>query len=302
MRNLLRSFWHNITAPFRLFTILIRGISRRLRNRYQRIVAFFTEEEEDTSLPDAFAKTIENPQGILFHLNELRKHLLRSIIVLIITTTLAFTYITKIMEFLAIPLEGGLDALKAIEVTENIGTVMRVSLLSGFAIAFPYIVFELWLFIAPGIRTRSRLKGLFAIPVAIMLFVAGLAFTYYIMLPTALPFLFNFMGLTTEARPASYFSFVTGLLFWIGIAFEFPLLTYFLADFGIVDADMLKSQWRLAIVIIAVLAAAVTPTIDPINMGLVMAPMIALYFLSILLAMYAQRARKKNAHSIKGGA
>jgi sec-independent protein translocase protein TatC len=158
-------------------------------------------------------------------------------------------------------------------------------------LAFPYIVFELWLFVAPGISVRSRIKGLLAIPVAIFLFLCGLAFTYYIMLPTALLFLLNFMGLSTEVRPASYFSFVTSILFWIGIAFEFPLLTYFLADFGIVDANMLKSQWRLAIVIIAVLAAAITPTIDPINMGLVMAPMILLYFLSILLAMFAKRNR-----------
>jgi sec-independent protein translocase protein TatC len=293
MRTRLRSLWHIITTPFRPLIRIIGRLSKGLRNRYQKIVVFFTEEEEDTSLPDAFTKTIENPQGILFHLNELRKHLLRSVIVLIITTSLAFSFITQIMEFLAAPLEGGLRALKAIEVTENIGTVMRVSLLSGFALAFPYIVLELWLFVAPGVSVRSRLKGLFAIPVATLLFIGGLAFTYYIMLPTALPFLFNFMGLTTEARPASYFSFVSGILFWIGIAFEFPLITYFLADFGIVNADMLKSQWRLAIVIIAVLAAAVTPTIDPINMGLVMAPMILLYFISILLALFAQRDRNK---------
>jgi sec-independent protein translocase protein TatC len=291
MRNLLRSSWQLLSSPFRLVISVTHSLANWTKNKFQRFVAFFTEEEEDTSLPDAFAKTIENPQGILFHLNELRKHLLRSILVLIITTTLAFTFINEVMEFLAAPLEGGLDALRAIEVTENIGTVMRVSLLTGIAIAFPYIVFELWLFVAPGIGVRSRIKGLLAIPVAIFLFLCGLAFTYYIMLPTALLFLLNFMGLSTEVRPASYFSFVTSILFWIGIAFEFPLLTYFLADFGIVDANMLKSQWRLAIVIIAVLAAAITPTIDPINMGLVMAPMILLYFLSILLAMFAKRNR-----------
>jgi sec-independent protein translocase protein TatC len=294
MRKRLRSFWHFITTPFRFLFTIIRSFSNWVRNRFRKVLAFFTEEEVDTPLSEAFTKTIENPQGILFHLNELRKHLLRSVLVLIITTSLAFTFITDVMNFLATPLEGGLEALKAIEVTENIGTVMRVSLLAGFALAFPYIIFELWLFIAPGISVRSRIKGLFAIPVALLLFICGLAFTFYVMLPTALPFLFNFMGLTTEARPASYFSFVTGILFWIGLAFEFPLLTYFLADFGLVDANMLKSQWRLAIVIIAVLAAAITPTIDPVNMGLVMAPMIILYFLSILLAFFAQRDRRKS--------
>lgn len=298
MRKLLRYLWRFISSPFRFLLAIIRSLIIWLKKRIQRVKAFFTEEEVDTPLTDAFTKTIENPEGILFHLNELRKHLLRSILVLIITTAFTFTFITDVMEYLAAPLEGGLETLKAIEVTENMGTVMRVSLLSGFALAFPYIVFELWLFIAPGISVRSRIRGLIAIPVAILLFVCGLAFTYFIMLPTALPFLFNFMGLRTEARPASYFSFVTGLLFWIGISFEFPLFTYFLADFGLVNADMLKSQWRLAIVIIAVLAAAITPTIDPVNMGLVMAPMIILYFLSILLAFIAQRNRR-NSMSIE---
>lgn len=298
MRNRLSNLWRFISAPFRFLANIFRRIINWLYHRYLRVVAFFTEEEEDTPLPDAFAKTIENPQGILFHLNELRKHLLRSVLVLIATTALAFTFITDIMKFLAGPLEGGLDALRAIEVTENIGTVMRVSLLSGFAFAFPYIVLEIWLFVAPGISVRSRIKGLMSIPIAVILFVSGLAFTYYVMLPTALPFLFNFMGLSTEARPASYFSFVTSILFWIGLAFQFPLLTYFLADFGLVDAQMLISQWRLAIVIIAIVAAAVTPTIDPINMGLVMAPMIILYFVSIILAKFAQRNRSKAAESL----
>jgi hypothetical protein len=132
MRNLLRSSWQLLSTPFRLVISLTHSLANWTKNKFQRFVAFFTEEEEDTSLPDAFAKTIENPQGILFHLNELRKHLLRSILVLIITTTLAFTFINEVMEFLAAPLEGGLDALRAIEVTENIGTVMRVSLLTGY--------------------------------------------------------------------------------------------------------------------------------------------------------------------------
>jgi sec-independent protein translocase protein TatC len=99
------------------------------------------------------------------------------------------------------------------------------------------------------------------------------------------------MGLSTVPRPSSYFNFVTRISFWIGLAFELPLLSYILADLGILKADQLLAQWRLAIVIIAVLAAAITPTIDPFNMALVMGPMILLYFLSIGLAYFAQRGR-----------
>jgi sec-independent protein translocase protein TatC len=196
-----------------------------------------------------------------------------------------------ILSFLAAPMAGGIKELVAIDVTENIGTVMRVTLLSGFTIALPYLIFEIWLFIAPALKISSRIKGLIAIPAAIILFVGGMAFAFFVMLPTALPFLFNFMGLTTQPRPSSYYNFVTTIMFWIGVTFEFPLAIYLLANLGLIKAKTLASQWRLAIVIIAVLAAAITPTVDPVNMGLVMAPMIVLYFVSIGLAYIAQRNR-----------
>ena len=130
-----------------------------------------------------------------------------------------------------------------------------------------------------------------AIPAAFVLFLAGLAFAYFIMLPAALPFLLNFMGISTRVRPMNYVRFVTGLMFWIGVSFQFPLIIYALAGIGLVKARSLMNSWRLAIVGIAVLAAAVTPTVDPVNMALVMAPMVVLYFLSIGLAALAGRRR-----------
>jgi sec-independent protein translocase protein TatC len=168
---------------------------------------------------------------------------------------------------------------------------MRVILLCGFTVALPYIIFELWLFVAPALRVRSRVKGLIAIPAALFLFVGGMSFAFFVMLPNALPFLFNFMGLTTQPRPSSYYNFVTAIMFWIGVSFEFPLVIYLLANLGLVKAKMLATQWRIAIVIIAIVAAAITPTVDPVNMGLVMAPMIVLYFISIGLAYLAERNR-----------
>jgi len=191
-------------------------------------------------------------------------------------------------------MQGSIEKLVAIDPTENIGTVMRVTLLSGFTIALPYTIFEIWLFIAPALKVSSRIKGLIAIPAAIFMFVGGMSFAYYIMLPTALPFLFNFMGLTTQPRPSSYYNFVTAIMFWIGVTFEFPLAIYIFASLGLVKARSLAAQWKFAIVIIAVIAAIITPTVDPVNMGLVMAPMIILYFISIGLAFLAQRKRTTN--------
>jgi sec-independent protein translocase protein TatC len=96
-------------------------------------------------------------------------------------------------------------------------------------------------------------------------------------------------------RPASYIKFATGLMFWIGLAFEFPLVIFALAGMGIVRAQALLQYWRIAVVVIALLSAAITPTIDPINMALVMGPMLLLYFLSIGLAFIAQGRRAKTA-------
>lgn len=288
MRKALRSIWRILTAPFRFIFWFFRTLGRWLARRISEVSAFFTEEIDDAPVGDALNKAIDNPMGLFEHLDALRKHLMRAVLALAITTAFSFTFFTPILELLSQPLEGGIESLVAIEVTEPIGTVMRVSLLTGFALAFPYIGFELFLFIAPGLSRRARIYGLMAIPVATLFFIGGMAFAYFVMLPTALPFLLNFMGINTIPRPSSYVKFVTSMMFWIGIAFEFPLVIFLLAKLGWVNGRTLAKQWRLAIVIIAVVGALITPTVDPVNMSLVMLPMIVLYAFSILLAMIAQ--------------
>jgi sec-independent protein translocase protein TatC len=292
MRNLLHFVWKVITTPFRFIAWIFHSILTNLKIGSQNIAAYFGEEDlDDASISETLSTTIENPSALLPHINALRKHLTRALLAVIITTAVSFLFVHQILAFLASPMVGGIQQLVAIDPTENIGTVMRVTLLSGFTIALPYIIFEIWLFIAPALKVSSRIKGLVAIPAAIVMFVGGMAFAYFVMLPAALPFLFNFMGLTTQPRPSSYYNFVTAIMFWIGVTFEFPLAIYIFASLGLVKARSLATQWKIAIVIIAVVAAAITPTVDPVNMGLVMAPMIALYFISIGLAFLAQRNR-----------
>jgi len=290
MRNFLRTLWRLITSPFRLLIWIVRTIARWISVLTGEIRTLLTEEVEDEPLPDTLAKTMENPMGLMEHVNALRKHLTRAVIFLAITTSFSFAYTQRFIDYLAFPI-GGIGKLTPIEVTEPVGVYMRVALLSGFAIALPYIAFELWLFAAPGLHRSSRLTSLLSIPLVAIFFLGGMAFAYYGMLPTALPFLLNFLGMNPQVRPASYISFVTNLMFWIGVIFEFPLVIYVLASIGLVKGKMLVDQWRLAMVIIAVMAAAITPTVDPISMTLVMAPMIFLYFLSVGLAYLARRGR-----------
>jgi sec-independent protein translocase protein TatC len=289
MQNTFHALWQILTFPFRLLGKLLALPGKA----FKRARAFLTEEPDDQPLPEAFSTAVNQPSILLEHVDALRRHLLRMIIALVIGVAISATFTTRIVDVLSNPI-GGIDTLQAIDVTESVGVFMRVALIAGFILALPYIAFELWLFAAPGLRPRSRQLGLIGIPLTLVFFVGGVAFAYYLLLPTALPFLLSFMGVHTVPRISSYVNFVTGLLFWIGIAFEFPLVIYVLSLMGIVKPKMLAKAWRYAIVIIAIIAAAVTPTVDPVNMSLVMAPMILLYFLSIglsYLAVVRQRRR-----------
>ncbi|HTP00165.1 MAG TPA: twin-arginine translocase subunit TatC [Anaerolineales bacterium] len=225
---------------------------------------------------------------LLQHLDELRQRLFRAFLVLVVTTGASFAFAQQLTDYLARPI-GGIHALVSIEITENIGIFMKVALLSGFLFAMPVIVYEILAFVLPGLKPNEKRWLLLVVPLAGVLFATGVAFTWFIMLPSALPFLTGFMGITTQVRPENYFEFTTRLMFWIGICFELPLVVMFLAKLKFVTAGQLVKWWRYAIVVTAIVAAAVTPTVDPVNMGLVMAPLIGLYVISIVLAAMVNR-------------
>lgn len=226
---------------------------------------------------------LENSAPLLNHLNELRIRVFKAFFALVIATGVSFAFSRQIIEYLAVPI-GGTANLVSIELTENIAIFMKVSLLGGFVFAMPVIVYQIMAFILPGLKRNERTWLFIMVPFAALLFAGGVAFTWYVMLPAAIPFLTNFMGITTQVRPENYFGFVTRIMFWIGVCFEMPLVIMFLARMKFVTAKQLASGWRYATVVIAIVAASVTPTVDPVNMGLVMAPLMGLYVISIVLA------------------
>ncbi len=159
----------------------------------------------------------------------------------------------------------------------------------GAVITMPIFVYLLWSFIAPGLEKNEKRYVYIVVPGATVLFLIGVAFAWGIMLPAAIGFLSTFQSeiFKSDWRADAYIPFVTSLMFWIGVSFETPLIIFFLAKLHVVTASMLLKGWRFAIVIIAVVAAMITPTVDPFNMLLVMAPLILLYFFSVLLAKLA---------------
>lgn len=293
MNKFLRTLWRVITFPFRLIFNIVAFPFRALRSILEFLNA---EPPEDRPLIDTFssiATEAETRASLWEHVDALRAHLLRIVLGLALGVGISFYFTVPLMGYLSIPV-GGLENLQAIEVTEEVGVFMRVALMSGIAIMLPYIAFEIWLFAAPGLRPRERKYGLFGIPLASLLFLTGIAFTFYILLPAALPFLGGFTKIQQFWTARDYFGFVTGLMIWIGLFFEFPLVIYILTSIGLIRPNVLAQHWRLAIVIIAIMAAMVTPTIDAVTMGLVMLPLSLLYFISIGLSYIAYAGRRRN--------
>lgn len=220
---------------------------------------------------------------ILEHLEALRIRIMWAGLSLAITIGLSFVFSNQLVDFLTQPI-GGRSALVSIEVTENISVFMRVSLVAGVALGIPLVLYQFISFITPGLKPQERRWLYSMIPAATLLFLAGAAFAWFVIIPTALPFLTNFLGIRTNIRPLNYFDFVTSFLFWVGVGFETPLVIYFLAKMGLVTAKQLLRGWRYAFLGIAVIAAVVTPTIDPVNMMIFALPLFGLYFVGIFLA------------------
>jgi sec-independent protein translocase protein TatC len=281
----LKKIWRWISTPF-------RWLGKTLVKPFRKAADFFREEPDEAPMSESLQMAFEEPASFLEHVGALRKHILRSFVVLILCAVVAFIYLQPLLDFISQPIHG-LDQLTAVDVTEPIAVGMRVVLLAAFTAALPYIMLELFFFVGPALSRRARAIGLLSIPLVVIFFFAGMAFTFYVILPTGLPVLLNFVNVETQIRPSSYVRFTTNLMFWIGVVFEFPLLAYLLTAMRVLTPRDLIKNWRIAVVVIAFLAALITPTIDPINMMLVMIPLLFLYALSILLSILAGGGKRR---------
>ncbi|HEY4688666.1 MAG TPA: twin-arginine translocase subunit TatC [Anaerolineae bacterium] len=248
--------------------------------------------EDDGNVAGAFDMVSQNWRVLLPHLTELRNRLFYSILFLALTTAVSFTYTPRLLDALRAPLPQDAQLIGA-ALTDQLGMFMRIALTAGFALAVPFIATQAWIFIAQGLKPNERRYVYWFVPGATVLFITGVAFAYFVMLPAAIPFLLNILPEVGKLlRLTDYVSDVTRLLFWVGMSFEMPLVLAALARVGLVTARQLLAAWRVALVGIALVAALVTPTADPVNMGLVMLPLFGLYLLSVLLAAIVRREKK----------
>ena len=238
--------------------------------------------------PEPEEEFAEKSMSLVEHLEELRFRLFVSAVGVVVGLGVSAYFGGQIIDFLKQPAEARNPdfQLQFIEPFELFVTYFRVALLGGLIFGMPMILYQGLRFVSPGLKPNERHWLYLTVFGATLLFLSGVAFAFYIALPPALDFLLNFGGDLAEPniRVGSYIDFVTRLLFWTGVSFQTPLVVMFLARFGIVSTRQLLRWWRLAFVAAFVVAAVVTPTIDPVTQSLVAGPIIVLYFLGIALA------------------
>ena len=258
------------------------------------------------------------------HFRELRSRVLVCMIALLVGTAVSFYFYEEIFAFLLKPAQYAAtveslnplhfyrqifrdvfnpseatvvnEAFKPVrtEITEFLSITVRISLLGGFVLALPVILYNAIRFVAPGLTPRERTILFSFLPAALLAFVAGMAFGYFVMIPPALSFLIGFGSEVADPfiRISNIVNVMVRLLFWLGLSFETPLVMYVLAVLGVVSGRAFARFRRFWLVAAFVIAAAITPTIDPLNQAIVAGPLILLYEVGVLLARLASRRRR----------
>jgi sec-independent protein translocase protein TatC len=242
------------------------------------------------------AERVELPgMSLMEHLEELRKRLIHSIAYLAIGAAIAGVFHNKLIEFLQRPLLDIGEHMTQTHPTDAINLMVKTSFVFGAIFASPFILYQIWLFISPGMYSHERKYVVPFMSATIFLFGAGAFFGYRWVLPGAIKVLvldfgknFNHM-ITIDDYTGFFLSVILGL----GICFELPILIFFLSLFDIVDAKFLLRHFRYAVLAIFLVAAIICPMPDPFSMCLFASPMLALYFIGVGVAYYFDRARKK---------
>ncbi len=234
----------------------------------------------------------EKEMGFLDHLEELRSRIVYSVMAVLISAIAAgffADFLVKVVllgPLLAVGLKPQVLTPYGIMLT-----YMQVVLVVGIIASMPVILYQLWKFVAPGLMPHERKYAFRIVFFTSFCFLSGIAFAYFILVPTALTFFSTFGTDVFELNIAinEYISFMLSLILGAGLVFELPMITFFLSKFGIVTPKLMRKFRKHAIVVILIISAIITPTPDMLTQSLLAAPMIILYEVSIFISMFAQR-------------
>jgi sec-independent protein translocase protein TatC len=223
---------------------------------------------------------------LIEHLEELRSRIFKVGIAFILVAIVASFFVPQIFSWLLEP--SGLTKLNNLGPAQGLLTDMKLVLFTAFLLTLPVLIYQAWMFVAPAVGEVGRATTYILVALSSSLFLAGVAFGYYVVLPIGLQFLLNYANdryneiITVD----TYLPFVTRFLLAFGIVFELPAATYVGAKLGLITAPFLRRYRKHALVINAILAAALTPGQDPFSMILMMVPMVFMYEASVLIARF----------------
>ena len=241
--------------------------------------------------------------GFLDHLEELRRRILYSIVAVAVGFFACWGYAEKIYEIMQRPIMDALhhnglsEKLVYLNPTEPFNLYIKVGAMAGLFVASPFVLYQIWLFISPGLYRHEKRYVMPFMFSTVGLFLAGGYFGYKLVYPQALEFLISY---GKQFQPmitiGEYTDLFLTIIIGMGVIFEMPILVFFLALMGIVNAGWMWRNLRYSILVIFIIAAIVTPTTDILNMCIFAAPMVALYVLSITIAWLVHpKQRKKRA-------
>jgi sec-independent protein translocase protein TatC len=241
---------------------------------------------------------------LIEHLGELRSRIIKVGVAFFVAAVVAWFFRERIFEWLLAPAGDALSGkLNVTSVTEQLFTDMKLALYVGFLLTIPVLLYQAWAFVAPAVGDLGRAFTYTIITLASALFLAGVAFGYFVVLPIGTQFLLTWDPDRYNPIITSqfYLQFTTRFLLAFGIVFELPAATYVAAKLELVDAPLLKRYRRHAIVLNFVLAAALTPGQDPYSMVLMAAPMVVMYEFSIIIARYVNPVSEVTVHELGSG-
>ncbi|ABB14493.1 twin-arginine translocase subunit TatC [Carboxydothermus hydrogenoformans] len=230
----------------------------------------------------------DKPMTLFEHLEALRKVIIISVIAIVIGSIIAYNYVDYFLNILLQPVTALKMKLVFINVTEAFMTKLKIAIILGIILASPIILWQIWSFVAPGLKPAERKFILRMIPVIIILFVAGIVFAFFTVFQIATRFLLQFGGdiMSPMITIGKYISFALNFLIPFGLVFELPVVVYILAKLNIISHEFLVKNRKYALLVVFILAAALTPGPDVISQLLMAAPLLILYEVSIFIAKF----------------
>jgi sec-independent protein translocase protein TatC len=237
----------------------------------------------------------DEKKPLMRHLEELRKRLVTCAIGVGVCFAVTYAFSEKLFEILAHPLKANLpegDRLIYTNLPEMFFVYIKTGLVAAVLLAAPFIFYQVWMFVAPGLYRKEKKYVLPFVFVSTLLFVGGALFGYFIVFPFGFRFFLGFANEYIQALPSvkQYFSLSIKLLFGFGVIFELPVVAFFLSRMGIISADFLRKQRKYAVLLIFVVAAILTPP-DVITQFMMAGPLLVLYELSVIIVKVAGKKK-----------